>query len=630
MLPVPILGIRVHRWAPILGVVAIVAAACSGAVSTPSPVATPVPSASASSESPSAGASASGSPSACAADDINCLLFTTDYNPGSGTSGGTLVLGEWQAPKQLNPFYSTAFATVEATNPAMRGPLTVTSDGKYIADLAAKVPTLSDGITMAADNKSFTMTLQLKPGLMWSDGQPLTMNDLKYTWQWATDKAQSGCTTCAVGYPDISAIDVSSDGLTATIHFKDLFAGWLGLLTNPILPRHYMSTIAVADASRLSMPLSSDIKKVPWSGPFMITNASSSEIDYDRNPNWHAGVSTQHPAYLDHLKFAFFGDKNGEIAAFKNGEIDIALDLQQDSFPALQTVGASVGQATITPVWEYEHFDLNTDPTHARGNGLWDPDVRQAIAMAIDKSAIISADFPGQTLTPACSPAPPGLWYRKDETCPAYDPAGAKAGLQKAGWVAGSDGMVAKDGKTMDLELCTTSGNPTRLTELQQLQGFLRAVGIKSHIKTADATSVVFAGWSDTKADTDCSIYRGNYDLADFAYVITGSPYNDYYFTYSSSQWPQKGDHSGSNDTRFSDRTMDAALAKLATDVDPKNQLADAGAVQDAYDKGFAEVPIYYRSEATGLSTHVGNWPGYAPSAVGPTWDVEDWFAVSQ
>jgi hypothetical protein len=75
---------------------------------------------------------------------------------------------------------------------------------------------------------------------------------------------------------------------------------------------------------------------------------------------------------------------------------------------------------------------------------------------------------------------------------------------------------------------------------------------------------------------------------------------------------------------------MDAALAKLATDVDPKNQLADAGAVQDAYDKGFAEVPIYYRSEATGLSAHVGNWPGYAPSAVGPTWDVEDWYAVSQ
>ncbi len=37
------------------------------------------------------------------------------------------------------------------------------------------------------------MTLNLKPNLEWSDGQPLTMNDLKYTWQWANDPNQSGC-----------------------------------------------------------------------------------------------------------------------------------------------------------------------------------------------------------------------------------------------------------------------------------------------------------------------------------------------------------------------------------------------------------------------------------------------------
>lgn len=617
----------IRRLAALMAVIAIIVAACSGtSTATSSPAASTAPStapsgSTAPSESPSASAGA------CAPDDINCLLFTTSYAPGAGTPGGTLVMGEWQAPDQLNPFYTTAFTTFEALQPALRGLLTITSDGKYVPDLAAKIPTLDNGgVVMGADGKTYTITISLKPGLQWSDGQPLTMNDLQYTWQWATDKSQSGCTLCAQGYPDISAIDVSSDGLTATIHFKDLYAGWLGWLTNAILPKHYMSTIAVTDASKLSMPVSSDIAKVPWSGPFMITNASSTEIDYDRNPNWHGGVSSAHPAYLDHLKFQYFGDKNGEIAAFKSGEIDVAFDLQQDSYPAIQSVDPSVGSAVLTPVWEYEHFDVNNDPSHARGNGLWDPNVRKAIAMAIDKSAIISADFPGQQLTPACSLTPPGLWYRKDETCPAFDPAGAKAALQAAGWVAGSDGYVAKDGKTMDLQLCTTSGNPTRLTELQKLQGFLKDVGIKSEIKTADAGSVVFAGWADTTATTECSIYRGTYDIADFAYVLTGNPYNDYFYTYSSSQWPEKGDHSGSNDTRFSDPTMDAALSKLSSDVDPKAQLTDAAAIQDAYVAGIPEVPLYYRSEATGLSVHVGNWPGYAPSSVGPTWDVEDWY----
>jgi len=617
------------RLATLVAVVAILSAACGGAAPSGNPASN-----SPGSSNAASGTSASAAPgesaaaaSNCAAGDINCLLFTSSYKPAAGTPGGTLVLGEWQPPSQLNPFYSTAFAAIEAIQPALRGLITISSDGKYLPDLAESVPTLDNGgVKIAPDGKSFTVTAKLKPNLLWSDGKPLTMNDLAYTWKWATDKDQSGCALCAIGYPQISAIDVSSDGLTATIHFSQPFAGWLGWLTNYLLPEHYFSTIPVKDAVKQGMPLSPAIKNVPWSGPFVITNASSTEIDYDRNPNWHAGVSSPHPAYLDHLKFAFFGDKNGEIAAFRSGEIDIALDLQQDAYPAIASVDPSVGQATKTPVWEYEHFDLNNDPNHTRGNGLWDPNVRKAIAMAIDKQAIINAVFPGQQLTPACSPAPPGLWYRKDETCPAYDVKGAKQLLQQAGWTPDSTGILARDGKQMDLELCTTSGNPTRLTELQKLQGFLQAVGIKSSIKTGDATSVVFAGWNDTKPDTDCSLYRGNYDIADFAYVITGSPYNDYYFTYSSEQWPEKGDHNGSNDTRFADPNMDKALNALAVDIDPKAQLVDAGTVQDAYAAGIPEIPIYYRSEATGLSVHVGNWPGYAPSATGPTWAVEDWY----
>jgi peptide/nickel transport system substrate-binding protein len=607
-----------------LAVSSLIFGACSGASGSPSPTAS---SGSGASPTASAGASPTASASSCAPTDINCLLFTTNYDPGPGKTGGTLVLGEWQAASQLNPFYSTAFATVEVMQPVLRGLLTISSDGKYLPDLAAKVPTLDNGgVVMDANGKGFTVNVTLKSGLQWSDGQPLTMNDLKYTWQWANDPKQSGCSSCSVGYPDIDRIDVSSDGLTANIHFKDLFAGWLGWLTSPILPQHYMSKIAVADAAKQSYPDTSAIKNAVFSGPFVITNASPTEVDYDRNPYWHGGVSTPHAPYLDHLKFEFFGDANGEIAAFKNGEIDIALDLQQDSYPAISNVDPTVGKAVLTPVWEYEHFDINNDPNHTRGNGLWDPNVRKAIAMAVNKQAIINADFPGQTLTPACSPAPPGLWYRRDETCPAYDPTQAKQLLQQAGWVPDSSGWVAQNGHEMNLELCTTSGNTTRLTELQQLSDMLKAIGVKSTIKTADATHAVFAGWADTTPSTDCSIYRGNYDLADFAYVITGSPYNDYYYTYSSSQWPEKGDHNGSNDTRFSSTAMDAALTKLATDVDPAAQLKDAQAVQDAYVAGTPEIPLYYRSEATGIGVHVGNWPGYAPSAVGPTWDVEDWF----
>ncbi len=145
---------------------------------------------------------------------------------------------------------------------------------------------------------------------------------------------------------------------------------------------------------------------------------------------------------------------------------------------------------------------------------------------------------------------------------------------------------------------------------------------------TADASSVVFAGWNDTAAtpNKDCQMYRGNYDIVDYAYIIGGSPYSDNNPVYSSDQWPEKGDHTGANDTRFSSPDMDAALEILSSAVDPKDQLTAMVDVQKAYIAGLPEIPLYYRAETTGVGVHVGNWPGYNPSSIGPTWNVEDWF----
>jgi peptide/nickel transport system substrate-binding protein len=610
----------------------VVFGACNGASSpapsSAAPASQPAES-TAASEQPSGSPAASGS--ASAQDEVTKALFGTAYKPVTdATPGGTLIMGEWQPPDNLNPFFATAYATVEAITPALRGFATITSDGKYIPDLAAKIPTVGDGVTIAPDNKTFTVEITLRPGLSWSDGPPLTMNDFKATWQWANDKNQSGCTSCVVGWNEIDNVDVSSDGLTATLHFKELYAGWLGFLTGAFFQADWLKTFPVADSSK-SMPNSSAITSVPWNGPFIITNASKTEIDYAPNPKWAGGVDLAvggqtHAPYLEGLKFQFFDTKDGMIAAFKSGAIDIALNMTQADYSTIKDVDPSVGTAELTPSWQYEHLDFYNDPDKKRGNGLWDPAIRKAIAMAVNKDDMIAAIFPGQQTTAACSPAPPGLWYRTEVQCPAFDVEGSKAALDAAGMKVGASGNRELNGKEVNLELCTTAGNPTRLTELQKLQGYLQAVNIKSYIKTADATSVVFGTWNDTKEDTDCAIYRGNYDIADYAYIIGADPYNNYFYTYATTQWPEKGDHSGSNDTRFSDPDMDKALTALKSDVDLAKQFADTKTVQDAYAAGIPEIPIYYRSETTGLSVHVGGWPGYNPSSIGPTWNVENWF----
>ena len=186
--------------------------------------------------------------------------------------------------------------------------------------------------------------------------------------------------------------------------------------------------------------------------------------------------------------------------------------------------------------------------------------------------------------------------------------------------------LARSPGKPVDLQLCTTAGNPTRLTELQKLQGYLQAVGIKSHIDTGDADSEVFATWAQSTPTTKCSIYRGNYDIADYAYVLSGDIYNSYYFTYHTSQFPEKGDHSGANTTRFSNPDMDKALDGVKTEVDLAKQGEAAGTVQKIYVDQVPEIPLYYRAETTGISTKLQNWPTYNVSSIGPTWDVEDWW----
>ncbi len=606
-----------------------VAAAC-GSSTTASPTATVTVGATGTSASTGSSPAPSASPSA-----LDQRLFGTTYAPNTPPSTaaiGTLVMGASSAPGTLNLWFSSSFGTVEAMQPAMRGFVAITSDGKYLPDLATTVPTVENG-GVVVNGTTFDLKITLRPNLKWSDGTPLTMDDLVATWKWVTDPGQTA--VCSFGscdgYPDIGSIEVSTDKLTATIHFKDLYTGWLGFLTSGPWPARYLTSVSIADASKL-YPLSSAIAAAPMDGPFTITNASQTEIDYAPNPYWAGGVNTAHAPYLAGLKLIFYGDGQREIADFLGGKLDLALDLAQDDYPAVAAVDPSIGKATADLAWTYEHLDLNNDPGHLRGQDLWDPAVRKAVAMAINKVGLIGVLFPGQSIQPACSPAAPGLWYGVTETCPSYDPAAAQAALKAAGLTLGSSGNFQYQGKDLDLEMCTTSNNPTRLIELQKVQGYLAAVHVKSHLKTVSGRSVLFAGWDTTTPETDCSIIRGNYDLADFAYVLGGSPYIDFYPIYSTEQWPEKGDHSGRNDTRFSDPTMDAALTTLKSAVDLQAQADADKAVQDAYVAGTPEIPLYWRAATTGVGAHVGNWPGYNPAGAGfaipfgPLWNVEDWY----
>lgn len=635
--------LRTRRWSAVLASLMFVVAACGGqqpaspAATTPGAATSPPAAASTPPASPGESTAPPASPGESTPPPASPGESTP---PPTGQAGGTIILGEWQAAENLHPFFTTAFTETKASSPVLRGLFITDADGNPKADLASELPSEEAGTLVPdEDGDGFTLTLKLKPDLMWSDGQPLTMNDVLFTYEYAIAQGKAGgcggCGLVAVQLdpeladgafdPDnllVDTFEVSEDGLTATIVFKNHYASWLLWAPTP-LPRHFFESMLDDQAASIAaMAVGPTLADVPWSGPFVVVNASSEGIDYAPNPEWNAGTAST----LEGLRYRYFGSKDGMIAAWLNGEVDIIDNMTLADFPAISVVDPAVGVATNNPAWQYEHLDLNGAQ---EAKGLDDVRVRTAISHAINKPDLLTVLFPGTNPADfqACSIAPPGTWWRIDVTCAEFDLAAADALLTEAGWPLDAEtGRRYKDGDTttpaLRMDMCTSSGNPTRLTTLGKVNAYLAApeIGIPSDISTADAASVYFAAWNRTTPETHCSIYRGTYDIALFTYILSADVYGNYYYGYHSSQIPEVG----ANTSRTNDERMDAALDSLGLELTIEGQRPFAEEVQTLMAELNNEIPLYYRTEPHGVSNHVVGFV-MNPSTSSYLWNAETW-----
>ena len=575
-------------------------------------------------------------------DNVDDLLFGSDYAPSEGTPGGTVVIADWQIPDQLNPYYSNAFVNTQVFASTMKGLWTVSYDGKWVPDLGVTVPSITNGMIRIGDAKgscpaeaqqgdtpSFDIDIDLKPGLLWSDGTPLTLNDLKYTWEWNIDPAQTGLSGGTTGWDLITNFDVAADGLTGTVSFCTGYAGVLGLLSLPILPQHYMSTIPVAEAATLSYPVGAGIENAPVSGPFQYASASSSAIEMTRNENFKAGVGGRAaPAYLDRVVYRFFeGDKAAMIAAAIAGELDVATDMLQFDVPALEGL-PSTHELLVDTAWEYEHFDMNQSGG-GPGKGhpaLTDPNVRMALAQAINKEELFATVSPGVPAPEvACTPVAPGLYFRSTEnlTCVEYDPEASKTALDAAGWVdTNGDGIRDKDGVELSLLHCHT-GAGFRVTSGDYLAGAFAEIGVE--LKNTPSPETVFAGWNEVPADAPCNLAHGNYDTSEFAWVQTFDLLGNFYGYHTSRIPTDANGGDGNNYVRLTDPRMDTVLDELFGLTDPFEQVEKAAEVQSLHTELQPEVVLYYRSSARVVNANLENF-FKNPGTSSDMWNIEDWY----
>jgi peptide/nickel transport system substrate-binding protein len=535
----------------------------------------------------------------------------------SSTPVKKIVVAEWQFPDTVNPYLAQAETDIEIAGGMFLNLVDVTPDLRTVPTLVTSVPTLANG-GVKMNGAGMDVTWTLKTGMQWSDGSPINCDDLKATWTWVMDPANTGLAGGTVGWEDISGI-TGGTGTTCVMSFKKVYEGYLYLVA-PLLPAKYITSISVADAPTKLYPLS-NLKSGVYDGPYIPTDlATDSQVTTVSNAKWST-ISGKAPA-VDQVIWKYYADAATMLQGFKAGEYDVAQDLNDADIPSL--VGIDQNQQVIHDSLTYELHSFNNKSLQTKFGADYKTIVA-AIKLATDRQAIAAGPL-GGNVSVANNFISPLAWYYKNEGgSTAADPTAATKLLTDAGWVKGSDGVLAKGAVKLELQYCTTT-RQVRQDTLKLVASQLQAVGIKADVSAVSATDL-FGGWDATKADTKCNLVHGNFDVAEFAYVSPLDPLGSYN-VYTTQGIPDNAPHNGQNTTRISLPALDKAYNDVKGSVDPTVVKTAMAAIQDIYvsSQNTYELPLYNRKDVWLVKPRIHNFTGNPTTSAG-TWNIGDWTA---
>ncbi len=318
----------------------------------------------------------------------------------------------------------------------------------FIADKTATTSPNPDYLTSAkADNSSGkqVVTMEINPKAKWSDGTPITEKDFETQWDALKDPTSKYQIASSTGYDRIESVKQGKDEHEVIATFSKPFADWKSLWS-PMYPAKYQDT---ADHFNKGY-----FNKIPvTAGPFKVDkiDKSAKTVTMTADPNWWGAK----PKLDRIITRSLEGDAG--VNAFVNGEVDVNL-LPNDPASYKRAKSAKNGVIRVAGGPDFRHFTFNgTSPN------LSDVNVRQAIAMSINRNAINKADltglpWPARTMDNHFLVNTQAGYKANAGTVGQYDPEKAKQMLDAAGWKMGSGGFRTKGGKTLDLRFVIPVG----------------------------------------------------------------------------------------------------------------------------------------------------------------------------
>ncbi len=480
--------------------------------------------------------------------------------------------------------------------------------------------------TSTVDGK-FTVTYDINEKAIWSDGTPFSWKDFQYTWQiqQSLDPAKGGCDAIlsTTGYDQIESVKAGTSDRQVVVTYSKPFADWQAVF-DPLFPQHVMDQgdpVKNCDYMKKGWPTQQGFPKDVSGGPYQLLakNINFSEKTYvlTQNPKWW-GPSTG----LTRIIYKNLGNDAGVLTkALQADEVQVIYPQPQTDLVTQVRAMQPKVTSQITFGLSFEHLDMNT-----RNPDLANVSVRKAIALALDRKDLVQrtvGQFDNRASVLNNHFFVTNQPVYKDNAGGKYDAqdtAGADQLLQQAGYTKGGDGIYAKAGHRLSLEIMTTVNNKLRESAIDIMTAQLKKAGIE--IKKSLNPNI----FADAKTDKH-SLAGGKFDMALFAWVsaptVTG---NDPIYR------SVKGNATQQNYVYGNDPKVDSLIDEMDTSTDPAKTADLANQVDAQLWTDMFTLPLYQKPTFIGFSSAYKAYNkddqtgvGDNASQDGPLWNEDTW-----
>lgn len=376
-------------------------------------------------------------------------------------AGGTVTVGMRADFQPINPITSGDSYTIELINYALFTPLIQYDEQLGIRPHLA----LSWQLTDTA------VTFNLRRDVKWHDGQPVTAEDVKFTFDMAKDPASASLIGSAY-VPLVKSAEIV-DSYTVTFRFVQPHAQALEDFWWAPAPKHLLSSVRAQD-----MPNAPYNRRPVGSGPFKFSQWQANQrLVIERNPDFPEAIGG--PAQLDRVVFRVIPEPATMLTELITNGVQVDVPVAPDQTRQLEQNDAVDFISFPGKTIFYIGWNNRRPPFNSAA-------IRRALSMAIDRQQIIDGLLLGQG-APATGTVPPWHPLFPQNVQPlAYDPIAAGRLLEREGWRdTNGDGIREKGGRPLRFTLMSSDFALNR-TVVEVLQSQLRRVGADVQIRVLE------------------------------------------------------------------------------------------------------------------------------------------------